>query len=247
MTTSDAPTPKREATSPIPTAPAKQLHYRAIGLLSGRYIPRDEITQGILLTTDGTVVEAVVLGRVLGLVKSRIDLEKEHLWVVYPRTREDEPLHVQLAGIWEPETLHPDTSAPTQSHKPDYFSVMGEVVFQNLEEGWVMVKILQKPRDSSEKPTYFKLKLFGEMPEKPVKNFWNLHVQREGNNLIIKESERVAYLGKKKPKKKPKNKKPKRSADAQKQPTPEESPLESPLPKKPQQGSGKPTQKSQKD
>lgn len=233
MTTSDAPTPKSSATSPIPPAPAKQLHYRAIGLLSGRYIPRDEITQGILLTTDGTVVEAVVLGRVLGLVKSRIDLEKEHLWVVYPRTRSDEPLHVQLAGIWEPETLHPDTSAPTQSQKPDYFSVMGEVVFQNKEEGWVMVKILQKPRDSSEKPTYFKLKLFGEMPEKPVKNFWNLHVQREGNSLIIKESERVAYLGKKKPKKKPKGKKPKHNGDAKEQQISLVSSKESPTIKKP--------------
>lgn len=217
MTTSDAPTPKREATSPIPPAPAKQLHYRAIGLLSGRYIPRDEITQGILLTTDGTVVEAVVLGRVLGLVKSRIDLEKEHLWVVYPRTREDEPLHVQMAGIWEPQTLHPDSPTPTLDLKPDYFSIQGEVVYQQQEEGWVVVRIVQQTKNQSEKPKSFKLKLFGSLPEKAVKNFWNLQVQREGSNLVIQESERVAYLGKKKPKKKPKGKKPKRNGDAKEQ------------------------------
>ncbi|MBW4637331.1 MAG: hypothetical protein KME05_03685 [Gloeocapsa sp. UFS-A4-WI-NPMV-4B04] len=34
-----------------------------------------------------------------------------------------------------------------------------------------------------------------------MRNFWSLHVQKEGNNLVIDDGERIAYLGKKKPKK----------------------------------------------
>lgn len=225
-TTTNEPTPKLDTIEPIPAA-SKPMQYRAIGLLWGRYVPRDEITQGILLTSDGTVMEAVVLGKLLRVflsVKAGIDLEKEHLWVVYPRTRNDEPLHVQMAGIWEPETLHPDSPNPTLEQKPDYFSIQGEVIFQNSEENWVLVRIVQQTKNPSAQPKSFKLKLFGVLPEKAVKNFWNLQVQREGNNLVIKESERVAYLGKKKPKKekptkgKPQKQKPEASKDG-KQPT----------------------------
>jgi len=88
-TTTPAQTPKTEPASPIPP-PDKPKQYRAIGLLKGRYVPSDEIERGTLITSDGTSIDAVVLGRVLGLVKGRIDLDKEHLWVVYPRTRDRE-------------------------------------------------------------------------------------------------------------------------------------------------------------
>lgn len=243
MTTTSDKIPKPETTEPIPT-PEEPLQYRAIGLLKGKYVPRDEITQGLLLTDDGTVIEAVVLGKLLGLVKSRINLEQSHLWVVYPRTRDEGPLHVQLAGIWEPETLHPDKPAPTLEQKPDYFSVQGEVIFQNQEENWVVAKIIQKPRTEGEKQTYFKLKLFGTLPEKPVKNFWKLNVQREGNSLTILDSERIAYLGKKKPKKKQTKKKSKRgSSSAEQQPVQATSPTEPPKLKKKQPSSESPAEK----
>lgn len=231
MTTTDLETPKPSTIEPIPAA-SKPMQYRAIGLLWGRYVPRDEITQGILLTSDGTIMEAVILGKLLRVflsVKAGVDLEKEHLWVVYPRTRDKDPkLHVQMAGIWEPETLHPDSPNQAIEQKPDYFSIQGEVVFQNQEENWVIVRIVQQTKNPSDKPKYFNLKLSGILPEKAVKNFWNLQVQRQGTNLVIKESERVAYLGKKKPKKgkptkgkstkeKSTNGKPKSSKDEQQQ------------------------------
>ena len=305
MTTTDDQTPKTETTSPIPP-PEHPKQYRAIGLLWGKYVPGEEITQGTLVTGDGTNIDAVILGKLLGLLKSRIDLEKEHLWVVYPRTRDrgeksldesgnpldttsestsktespasppdlsnepkgdDEPspeepeappelseeftgdsepsLHVQMAGIWEPETLHPDSPAPVIEQKPDYFSIRGEVVYQNKEEGWVMVKIVQKPQKPSEKPPYFNLKLLGFLPERPVKNFWNLHVEREGINLVIQDGERIAYLGKKKPKKgkpnkgKPTKGKPIKRSDAGQQPAPAAAlPKEPPKLKKKQPGGG---------
>jgi len=202
MTDTSTPTSTKEVTEPIPS-PETPLQYRAIGLLLGKYVPNEgELTLGTLHTADGTQIEAVILGKLLGLVKSRIDLAKEHLWVVYPKTRDEEPkLHIQLAGIWEPETLHPDSPAPVLEQKPDYFSIQGEVVYQHKEEGWVVVRIRRKPRSEGEKPDYFKLKLQGFLPERPVKNFWHLHVQREGNDLIIEDGERIAYLGEKKPKK----------------------------------------------
>lgn len=223
-TTTDKETPKPDPIEPIPAA-SQPMQYRAVGLLWGRYVPRDEITQGILLTSDGTIMEAVILGKLLRVflsVKAGVDLEKDHLWVVYPRTRDEDPkLHVQMAGIWEPETLHRDSPKEALEQKPDYFSIQGEVIFQNKSENWVMVRIVQQTKNPSDKPKYFKLKLFGVLPEKAVKNFWNLQVQREGSNLVIKESERVAYLGKKKPKKEkptkgfPQKEKPKSSNSSQ--------------------------------
>lgn len=86
MNTTPDPTQNHEVVEPIPASPNPK-QYRAIGLLQGKYIPGEEIERGTLVTTDGTQIDAVILGKLLGLVKSsHVDLEKEHLWVVYPRT-----------------------------------------------------------------------------------------------------------------------------------------------------------------
>lgn len=92
--------------------PSEPMQYRAIGLIRGTYTPEDEqFNRGALVTEDGVAVEAVLLGRVTSLVKKHLDLNTSHLWVVYPRTRraddeeEDQDLHVQIVGVWEPETL----------------------------------------------------------------------------------------------------------------------------------------------
>ncbi|MFB2772998.1 hypothetical protein ACE1AT_27560 [Pelatocladus sp. BLCC-F211] len=91
---------------PIPP-PSESMQYRAIGLVRGRYFASSEqFTQGVMLTPDGTKLEAVLLGRIMSLVKNHLDLEQEHLWVVYPRTRqENDNLHLQIVGVWEPEKL----------------------------------------------------------------------------------------------------------------------------------------------
>ena len=107
-----APTPTLHPISP----PSEPMQYRAIGLVQGIYTPSEEqLNQGCLVTEDDTVIDAVLLGRITSLVKKYIDLKTSHLWVVYPRTRvadaasEDdktEPdLHLQIVGVWEPETL----------------------------------------------------------------------------------------------------------------------------------------------
>lgn len=199
------PSPTQEEslhTTPIPS-PAFAMQYRAVGLLLAKYMPSEqEFQKGILLTNDGTIVDAVILGKVLHIAKKWMDLSQEHLWVVYPRTRDEEPLlHVQIMGIWEPETLHPDREVPALELKPDFFSIRGEVIFQNKEEKWVVVRIRQfrNPKaEKIEKMQYFKLKIMGDLPERAVKNFWNLQVMRVGSNLVIQEAERIAFVGKKK-------------------------------------------------
>ncbi|MDX2096855.1 MAG: hypothetical protein SFW36_03695, partial [Leptolyngbyaceae cyanobacterium bins.59] len=88
---------------PIPP-PSEARQYRAIGLVRGQYVPSEEqFTRGTILAADGTKLEAVLLGRVMSLVKKHLSLEESHLWVTYPRTRDREgDLHLQIVGVWEP-------------------------------------------------------------------------------------------------------------------------------------------------
>ncbi len=91
---------------PIPP-PSEPTQYRAIGVVRGTYHPSDEqFTRGNMVMADGSHVEAVLLGRVMSLVRNHLQLDQEHVWVVYPRTREREAtLHLQIVGVWEPENL----------------------------------------------------------------------------------------------------------------------------------------------
>jgi hypothetical protein len=83
--------------------------YRAIGVVRGRFEPvdSDQLTRGVIHTADGSELEAVVLGRLLTLMRRHLDLAVPHLWVVYPRCREEGKLHLQMVGVWEPSTLSP--------------------------------------------------------------------------------------------------------------------------------------------
>ena len=91
---------------PIPPVTEPQ-QYRAIGVVRGVYVPADpeQLTRGAIHTADGQELEAVVLGRLLTLMRRHLDLAQPHLWVVYPRSREEGGLHLQMVGIWEPSTL----------------------------------------------------------------------------------------------------------------------------------------------
>ncbi len=210
---------------PIP-APSEPMQYRAIGLLRGRYEPSDEqFTRGNLTTHDGTLIEAVLLGRVMSLIKNHLELEHEHLFVVYPRTREkEEDLHAQIVGVWEPERLNkldetaedeegeaiaaPVTPTPKVAYQPaeevddDYFSIRGEIVYHDPDTKSVVVKIQQSPRKKDDnKMRAFKLKLEGVLTGKVVGYFWDLQVRRQGNDLVIEAGSPIAMIP---PKKKPK-------------------------------------------
>ncbi len=218
---------------PIPP-PSEPKQYRAIGLVRGQYMPsQEQLTRGTLLAADGTLIDAVLLGRVMSLVKNHLDIDQQHLWVVYPRTRqEDGNLHVQILGVWEPENLSkvprkedtPEstaadisenvvenvaeniaesttesktaiTTAPENTSVTDgYFSIRGEVIYHSKDDGQVVVKIRQSPRKQDERPKFFKLKLQGGLPERGTNYFWDLHIQLQGNNLMIQQANNIGAM-----------------------------------------------------
>lgn len=188
---------------PIPP-PSEPMQYRAIGLVRGLYSASsaEQFTQGTLLTTDNTQVDAVLLGRIISLLKNHIDLAQEHLWVVYPRTgQKEDSLHLQIVGIWEPEKLAkqmPSEQAVASQESEEiiegYFSVRGEIVYQSVAEGHFIVKIRQTPRSESDKPKYFKLKIQGDLGAKAVGQFWDLQVQRQAEDLVLVKGESIAAL-----------------------------------------------------
>jgi len=225
------------------------MQYRAIGLVRGRYVPSDDqFNRGYLQTADGTTLDAVLLGQVMSLVKKHLDLEASHLWVVYPRTREKQAgLHIQIVGVWEPEALQQseDRSAAVGSEgsaapqADDYFSVRGEVMFQSPDQKYIVVRIQQSPRKTSEAPKSFKLRLEGALPTRAIGYFWDLEAQRQGNQLVLQGGQSIAMVPPKKPAQK--SKKPLRAGNRYGTRTGQ---MERPVrPGKPHQGSRPPISK----
>ena len=196
---------------PIP-APSHPKQFRAIGVVKGIFLPSQEkLTQGALLTSQETAIDTVLLGKMISLVKKHLDITKPHLWVVYPRTRqEDDQLHFQIAGVWEPETLqlpldkNSDAIIPTV--EDGYFSIRGEVIFYSVEKETVIIKIRQSAKKQGEKPKFFKLKLKGVLPDRPLHQFWDLRISLQGTSLTIKEGTSLGPVSKRKVFKKDLNK-----------------------------------------
>ncbi len=188
--------------TPIPN-PSHPRQNRAIGLVKGVFQRQEgEMTRGTLKTIDDIEIEAVLLGKMLSLLKNHVDLSQPHLWVVYPRTRQaNDILHLQITGLWEPETLHPDSSASDASVQlqDGFFSIRGEVIYASTEKKVVIVKIRQSPKQSGKKPKFFKIKLKGVLSDQPVGRFWDLKVQRQQQDLVIIQGEDLGWASKRKP------------------------------------------------
>lgn len=220
-TTSDEATTATEQDNlsrlqPIPP-PSEPLQYRAIGLVRGKYLPSEEqFTRGNVLLADGKQIDAVLLGRVMSLVKNHLDLANEHLWVVYPRTRQEQgDLHLQIVGVWEPEKLdkerlateseaeaQAEAQAAPESAQPaedGYFSIRGEVVFQSQDQEKIIVKIKQAPKKDIDKPKFFKLTLNGLLDKKAVGYFWDFQVIREADSLVIRQAQEIASVRQRRP------------------------------------------------
>ena len=195
---------------PIPPV-SEPLQYRAIGVVRGTYVPTDadQITRGLIHTEDGEQIEAVVLGRLLTLMRRHIDLTQSHLWVAYPRSREQGGLHLQLVGIWEPSTLasqvqaNPETDADAGEVSADlpsdalpegdeYFSVRGELIFTKPETGDLVIKVRQLPRGDGQRPAPFKLQLRGEIPLEHLRHFVAIDGRCQGQQLQVERFEVIA-------------------------------------------------------
>ena len=179
------------------------LQFRAIGLVRGAYRPEspDVLTTGVIHAVDGTQLEAVLLGRMIHLVRRYVDLDQPHLWVCYPRNRDKEKgkLHLQVMGIWEPSLLDradddPQDGIPQGPQAPQgpqpsdgYFSVRGELMFTDPEAQQLLVKIRQQPRVNTTKrrSRSFKLMLHGVVPPRVLRHFLDLDLKRHGQSLHV--------------------------------------------------------------
>ena len=182
---------------PIPPV-TEPLQYRAIGVVRGIYAPHDQeqLTRGVLTDDQGNQLETVVLGRVLTLMRRHLSMDQPHLWVVYPRCRESDHLHLQIAGIWEPSTLAPDSSdlEDTLPEGDDYFSVRGELIFTKPETGDLVIKVRQQPRADGSRPLPFKLQIKGELPLENLRHFVSLGLRRQGQQLHMESHEVMAPM-----------------------------------------------------
>ena len=196
---------------PIPSV-TDPLQYRAIGIVRGIYKPQDDenFTRGALIDAKGNEIDSVVLGRVITLIRNHVSLDKPHLWVVYPRCRNNRNLHLQISGIWEPSTLNKEAITDNGLNEDavlkvdsddllegdDYFSIRGELIFTNPEEKEVVIKIRQKPRNQQKKALPFKVSLKGEIPINYLKHFISLDVRRIDYQLVVENFKIIAPIPK---------------------------------------------------
>ena len=180
---------------PIPPV-TEPLQYRAIGVVRGIYRPEDadQFTRGVLVDAEGQELEAVVLGRMLTLMRRHLAMDVPHLWVVYPRCRDAGHLHLQITGIWEPSTLQPGASDDALPEGDNYFSIRGELIYTRPETGDLVVKVRQKPRADGSRPLPFKLQLKGEIPLDQLRHFVSLDVRRQGQELHVESHELIAPM-----------------------------------------------------
>ena len=174
-----------------------KLQYRAIGIVNGLYKPQnlDQINRGTLKDNEGNVIETVVLGKALSLIKKYINLQKNHFWIVYPRNKNSSNLHLQIAGVWDPYTLD---NLPNDNAKKDlntllnelnlsdnYFSIRGTLVYVNNQKKELMIKISSSSTSKKSKSNNFKIAIKGEISLQLLNSFISCDVIRHGKTLLM--------------------------------------------------------------
>ena len=182
--------------NPIPKVTNK-LQYRAIGIINGKFTPNEnnQFNRGYLIDSKGEKIETVVLGKALSLLKKHINLEKTYFWIVYPKNKNTQNLHLQVVGIWDPYQLNdlPNDSSKTNFSKlleeldlkDNYFSVRGELVFVNTQKKEVVIKICSSSKLKNLKNKNFKLVIKGELSLELLNSFVSLDVIRDRNSLKL--------------------------------------------------------------
>ena len=182
--------------NPIPRV-SNQLQYRAIGIVNGKFIPdnSDQLNRGFITDNKGEKIQTVILGKALSLLKKHIDLKKSYFWIVYPKNKNTQNLHLQVAGIWDPyqfNDFHNDSSKTNFSKlleeldlKDNYFSVRGELVFVNTQKKEIVIKVYCSSKLQNSKMKNFKLVIKGEISLEFLNSFVSLDVTREGNSLKL--------------------------------------------------------------
>ena len=182
--------------NPIPKV-TNQLQQRAIGIINGKFIPLsiEQLNRGFLIDNKDEKIETVVLGKALSLLKKHIDLKKSYYWIVYPKNKNTQNLHLQVAGIWDPYQLndYPNDSSKTNFSKlleeldlkDNYFSIRGELVFVNTQKKEIVIKISPTIKSKNFKNRNFKLVIKGDLSLEILHSFVSLDINRDGNSLKL--------------------------------------------------------------
>ena len=179
-----------------------KLQFRAIGIIQGIYNPHDKekLNRGFITDDQGNILDAVVLGKSLSLIKKHLNLDKNYFWIVYPRNKNINNLHLQIAGIWDPYELNNFPKEDSNKQDPiklleemnlndNYFSIRGELVYVNSKKKELVVKICTSAFSKKLKNNSFKLILEGEIPLEFLNQFVSSDIKRKGNTLIMEKFE----------------------------------------------------------
>ena len=183
-----------------------KLQYRAIGIVKGIYKPNniDQFNRGTLTDKEGKILETVLLGKAIALIKKYINLEKDYFWIVYPRNKNINNLHLQVAGIWDPYQLNqldknnsekdPNELLEELNLNNNYFSIRGELVYVNTKKKEIVMKICSSPPSKRSKYSTFKIIIEGEIPLQFLNNFVSLDVIRDVNTLRMVKYEIIEKI-----------------------------------------------------
>ncbi len=177
----------------------ENLQNRAIGIIYGSYKPSnsESLNKGILKDQNNLPLDTVVLGKTLPLIKKYIDFNKKYFFIVYPRNKNSDSLHLQIAGIWDPNSLNKEQKDYTQNTheilrnfdlKDNYFSIRGKLIFVKIPEKEVIIKITPS-KLLNNKNKSFKLILKAELPLNLINSFLSIDALREGNSLRMENFE----------------------------------------------------------
>ena len=181
--------------SPIPKVSNKK-QFRAIGIVCGMYKPHESnlINKGFIEDSNGLKIDAVVLGKALPVIKKFINFEKQYFWIVYPRNKDSNNIHLQIAGIWDPSNFkNVDNYKINKTHdlllsldlKDNLFSIRGKLIFINSQEKELIIRICP----SNQKNKSFKILVKGEISMKHINSFVSLEVIRIENSLFLEKFE----------------------------------------------------------
>ena len=177
----------------------ENLQNRAIGIIYGSYQPlnTESLNKGILKDQNNLPLDAVVLGKTLPLIKKYIDFNKKYFFIVYPRNKKADSLHLQIAGIWDPYSFNNDQKDYSQNHheilknfdlKDNYFSIRGKLIFVKIPEKEVIIKITPSNLLNNKNKS-FKLILKAELPLNLINSFLSIDALRDGNSLRMENFE----------------------------------------------------------
>jgi len=185
--------------SPIPKV-SDQKQFRAIGIVYGMYKPHKNnlLNKGFIEDSNGLKIDAVVLGKALPILKKFINFEKQYFWIVYPRNKDSNNIHLQIAGIWDPNNFkNNDNDNINKTNdlllsldlKDNLFSIRGKLIFINTQEKELIIKICTSNQNKNQKSKSFKISVKGEISMKYINSFVSLEVMRIDNSLSLEKFE----------------------------------------------------------